>query len=296
MDQPLPTNLLPTNLLPTNLLLTNDDGVDSPALVPFARALAALGAVTVVVPDRERSWISKAISRTDEIGVDTVERDGLSITTCSGYPADATQLGVHVVSPAPPDVVVSGINLGLNHGSAFVLSSGTIGAAVEGWISGVPAIAFSTGVTRDFHAWRRWAGSEAAAQAWAALASTCAAILPDLWSAGLLDAADVVSVNLPFEATPATPRRVTRIARVRYGRLFEAVGPDRYRHRFVDVTRPETLDGTDIAAFHDGAVSITPIRMPEAVDVPAGLRDRVEHPAPDAPSPRRSPGAGRLGP
>lgn len=151
-----------------DLLLTNDDGVDSPALAPFARALAALAAVDVVVPDGERSWIGKAITRAGEVATAVVERDGVAMTTCTGYPADAVQLGVHTLRPSPPDVVVSGINLGLNHGSAFLLSSGTVGAAVEGWICGLPAVAFRpawdgrvtpAGGGRRRRSWRRRCGS-----------------------------------------------------------------------------------------------------------------------------------------
>ncbi len=260
-----------------HLLLTNDDGVDSPALLPFADALATIGDVTAVVPDRERSWIGKAISRTGEVATSTVRRDGRVVTTCTGYPADATQLGVHVVCDPAPDVVVSGINIGLNHGTAFMLSSGTIGAAIEGWISGLPAIAFSAGPGgRDYQRWRRHAWSDAARREWTALAATCATILADVADSGLFEAADVVSVNLPFDATPDTPRRLTRIARMRYGGLFRPIGAGRYRNGFVTVGEPDRLDGTDAEAVRDGAVSITPIRMPEAVAVPESLRSRIE--------------------
>lgn len=263
----------------SRILLTNDDGVDSPALVPFARSLQALGDVIVVVPDRERSWIGKAISRTEEVAIGHTERAGVRMTTCTGYPADAAQLGMHAISQPPPELVVSGINLGFNHGTAFLLSSGTVGAAIEGWIGGLPAVAFSTGVAGDgYAAWRRHALSARAGAAWEALAATCATILHDIRVSGLLDVADVVSVNLPFDATPATPRRVTRIARARYDRLFEPVDDGRYRHAFTAITSTDRLDGTDVEAAEDGAVSITPVRMPEAVDVPTALRNRVEQP------------------
>ena len=90
------------------VLLTNDDGVDSPALVPLARTLAGMGDVTVVVSDRQRSWIGKALSRTGEVALATTRRGDVPITTCTGYPADATQLGVHQVCDERPDVLVSG--------------------------------------------------------------------------------------------------------------------------------------------------------------------------------------------
>lgn len=260
-----------------DLLLTNDDGVDSPALAPFARALAALARVDVVVPDGERSWIGKAITRAGEVATAVVERDGVAMTTCTGYPADAVQLGVHTLRPSPPDVVVSGINLGLNHGSAFLLSSGTVGAAVEGWICGLPAVAFSTGVGRTRYAsWRREAATELAAEVWERIAAVCTDVLADLLATDLPATADVISVNLPWDATATTPRRVTTLARTGYGRLFDAVGPGRYRHDLLEVEALGPLDGTDVGAFVDGAVTITPVRMPTAVDVPPGTRTRLE--------------------
>ncbi len=73
------------------ILLTNDDGIDSPALAPFAAALTELGTVRVVVPDRERSWVGKAITRIGPIRTDKVELNGRAAWTCTGYPADAVQ-------------------------------------------------------------------------------------------------------------------------------------------------------------------------------------------------------------
>lgn len=262
------------------ILLTNDDGVDSPALVPFARALARVADVRVCVPDQERSWVGKAITRHGEIRVALEERGGVEITTCTGYPADAAQLGIHHLFDPAPDLVVSGINLGLNHGAAFLLSSGTVGAAIEGWISGVPAIAFSTGGTREgsYHAWREYAESPAAVDEWRDLAALCAALVGDLDRAGLHEHADVISVNLPWDAGVDTPRRVTSIARVGYEQLFRATGVDTYAHQFGDVRILEDLEGTDIGAAGDGAISITPVRVPHAEVVPDDVRAAIERP------------------
>jgi len=134
--------------MPT-LLLTNDDGMDSPTLVPLAKALQDLGTVRIVVPECERSWIGKAISRFETVRLRTVERDGLTLHAVAGTPADCVSLGVHELFPQPPDLVVSGINLGLNFGTAFVLSSGTVGAAIEAALAGVPGIAFSMAIPSD---------------------------------------------------------------------------------------------------------------------------------------------------
>ncbi len=261
----------------TTILLTNDDGIDSPALLPFADALDAAGEVRVCVPDRERSWIGKAVTRTGEVTLTADERGGRAVWACSGYPADATQLGIHALGDGPPDLVVSGINLGFNHGAAFLMSSGTVGAAIEGWISGVRAIAFSTGLAAgSYTAWREHVASPAAADAWRHLAATCVTLLGEVEASGLFDHADVVSVNLPFDATPDTPRRITSIARVGYERLFRETPTGSYTHDFNGMRTFGDLAGTDVAAAEDGAVSITPVRLPHAAEVPAGVRRRLE--------------------
>jgi 5'-nucleotidase len=251
------------------ILLTNDDGVDSPALLPFARALETLGEVRVVVPDRERSWVAKAITRHDPIRVDEIERDGLRMWAASGYPADAVQLGIHALFDEPPALVVSGINLGYNHGAGFLMSSGTIGATTEAWVSGVRGIAVSTGTVRDWGAWREMVHAPGSAEGWERTAELGARIVADLTEDGLGDHCDVVSVNLPFDPPEPPERRITKIARVGYDRLFRSRGGGVFVHDFGGgFVHFDTLEGTDVDAAHHDLVSVTPIRMPEAAQIP----------------------------
>jgi 5'-nucleotidase len=262
----------------TWVLLTNDDGIDSPALLPFGRALSQHHEVRVVVPDRERSWIGKAITRFDPVEVAREQREGVEVWTCSGYPADGVQLAIHALFDGPPRLVVSGINLGYNHGAGFLLSSGTVGAAMEARLSGIPAVAFSTGVmTGDFRAWRAHATSPAAREDWERLAAVCARLLAECEHSGLLDLADVVSVNLPYEADERTPRRVTSVARVGYDRLFRPAGDGTFVHDFAGgFVRFDPLDGSDVEAAHRGRISITPLRLPDSVEIPDEVRRRFE--------------------
>ncbi|MPZ52044.1 MAG: 5'/3'-nucleotidase SurE, partial [Acidimicrobiia bacterium] len=249
------------------ILLTNDDGIDSPALRPFARALRDLGEVRVVVPDRERSWVGKAITRYHDIEVNRIDDDGFTAWTTSGYPADTAQIGIHGLFEEPPELVVSGINLGYNHGAAFLMSSGTVGAATEGWISGIPAIAVSTGTMTDWHEWRGMAIDVRSQSKWRALSGVTSRLIGELWDDRLPDRCDVVTINIPFEATDETERRHTKVARVGYDQLFERVSDGVFRHSYRGGMRNiEPLDGSDIEAAHDGVISITPLRMPEAVD------------------------------
>lgn len=258
-------------------LLTNDDGIDSPALPPFAAALGRRRTVRVSVPDRERSWVGKAITRHEPVTAASIDVGGVEAWACSGYPADAVQLGVHALNADPPSLVVSGINLGYNHGAGFLMSSGTVGAAIEAWISGVPAVAFSTGAMGEWSAWRRWVESPEALAGWARLADLCAGLLDDVVESGILDHADVVSVNLPFDAGDHTPRRVTSIARVGYDRLFRPAGGGSFVHDFAGgFLEFDVLDGTDVDAGHRGWISITPVRLPQAATIPDEVRDRLE--------------------
>lgn len=261
------------------VLLTNDDGVDSPALVPFARALGSRHEVTVVTPDDEQSWVGKALSRHAPITLVADERHGLALHHTSGTPADATQLGVYAVAAGAVDVVVSGINIGFNHGAAFLLSSGTVGAAIEGWISGLPAVAFSTGTWGDdWRAWRRAVTDPDAAGSWSKVADLCVEILDDVLDSGLADHADVVSVNLPFEANASTPRCVTTLARIGYRGLFAGRDDGTWQHETVTLREIDDLAGTDVEAAGDHAITITPVRMPSSPAVPDAIRSRLERP------------------
>lgn len=243
-----------------SILLTNDDGVEAPGLPSFAAALAGIATVTVVVPDRERSWVGKAITRFDPVTVATTTVEGIEMFTCSGYPADCVQLGVHILSGAIPDMVVSGVNIGYNHGSAYLQSSGTAGAALEAGIAGVPAVAFSTGShTVPWRQWKQHILTPKALPTWERLAGIAAGIVAEAIAAA--GPGDVLNVGIPDVATARTPRRHTRVAESGYDRLFAEQSPGVYVHSYGGLVHdPATIDGTDVAAAADGLISITPIR------------------------------------
>jgi 5'-nucleotidase len=256
------------------ILLTNDDGIDAPGLPALARALEAIAPVRVVVPDRERSWVGKAISRFDPVRVRVTERDGVTIHAATGYPADCAQLGVHALFEDPPGLVVSGINIGYNHGSAYLQSSGTVGAAIEASIAGVDAIAFSTGSARPWAQWRPWVHSPEALAMWERLASLAARLTAPVWRSRPTGV--VLTVNMPDTADRATERRITSIAHVGYERLFSASGPGEYVHDFGGGTyHRRSLEGTDVQAAADGAVSITSIGLIDTESLPEGLREAL---------------------
>jgi 5'-nucleotidase len=257
------------------ILLTNDDGVDSPSLVPLARALQALAPVRIVVPDRERSWIGKAITRWEEIRVERQERGGIELHVAGGFPADCGNLGIHSLFESRPEIVVSGINLGLNAGLGYLLSSGTVGAAMEAWIAGLPAIAFSTGRVGNDKDWKASAREPSMLPVWQRAAHLCSEIVKAVRAEGLAAGVDLINVNFPLEADANTERTITRVAPRSYAALFRETSPGRYEHDLVRLDASVTHDGTDLDAVAAGRVSITPVRLGEEARLPAALRRRL---------------------
>lgn len=245
--------------LVTWILITNDDGIDSPALVPLAQALNGLGPIRVVVPDGERSWIGKAITRHDPVSVHATDRSGVEMISVSGYPADCVQLGIHTLFDTPPAVVVSGINIGYNHGAAYIQSSGTVGAAIEASLAAIPAVAFSAGShSRPWEEWRRWVHTTDAVKMWERLAGVASHLVAELLKTQPTNY--LINVNFPDTATMATRRVVTAVAETGYERLFSKSG-DVYVHDFGGgVTEFAGMDGTDVEAAERGHIAITPIR------------------------------------
>ncbi len=121
------------------ILLSNDDGYFAPGLAVLAEALAGLGEVTVVAPERDRSGASNSLTLDRPL---SVRRSANGFLFVDGTPTDCVHLAVTGFLDAPPDIVVSGINLGANMGDDTIYS-GTVAAATEGYVLGIPALAVS---------------------------------------------------------------------------------------------------------------------------------------------------------
>jgi 5'-nucleotidase len=121
------------------ILLSNDDGYFAPGLAVLAEALAGIGKVTVVAPERDRSGASNSLTLDRPLSVRESANGFLFV---NGTPTDCVHLAVTGLLAELPDVVVSGINLGANMGDDTIYS-GTVAAATEGYVLGIPSIAVS---------------------------------------------------------------------------------------------------------------------------------------------------------
>lgn len=125
------------------IVITNDDGVGSPALAPLRKALAPLGDVHIVVPDQNRSGSARSITMHFPLWVEEVELDDGAIAfSTDGTPVDCVRMAALGLLDRPPDLIVSGVNLGENLGDDITYS-GTVAAALEGIMLEIPAIAIS---------------------------------------------------------------------------------------------------------------------------------------------------------
>jgi 5'-nucleotidase len=131
------------------ILLTNDDGIDAPGLHALFLELKDFGEITVVAPSIERSAVGHAITLSDPLRVDSHERNGSFFGyAVNGTPADCVKIACGAILASMPDMVISGINLGPNTGINTIYS-GTVSAATEGSILGIPSFAVSLGTYQN---------------------------------------------------------------------------------------------------------------------------------------------------
>jgi 5'-nucleotidase len=126
------------------ILVTNDDGITAPGIRALISVMSEIGTVVVVAPDKPQSAMGHAITLNSTLFINKVSKENAEITeySCSGTPVDCVKLAVNEILHRKPDLCVSGINHGSNS-SINVIYSGTMSAAVEAGIEGIPAIGFS---------------------------------------------------------------------------------------------------------------------------------------------------------
>lgn len=230
------------------ILLCNDDGIHAPGLAVLAGAVRDLGEIHIVAPDSEQSAVGHAITIANPIKTKTVLQNGRFWGhSVLGTPADCVKLALAEILDSPPDLIISGVNLGPNAGIA-VIYSGTVSAATEGTILGIPSIAISLATFRD----PQWETAARVAHL-AAERVLREGLPPDT----------LLNINIPnllFDDIPGFA--VTRMARSRFAERFHRrTNPrgDLYYWLDGDLELLEPPDGTDIQALENGFISLTPI-------------------------------------
>ena len=238
-----------------NVLLTNDDGIHATALREVREALAPLGRVFVVAPDRDQSATSHALTLQRPFRIQQHETDVFSV---DGTPTDCVVTAFYGLLGERPDLVISGINQGPNMGED-VFYSGTVAAAIEGALQGTPAIAASL----------------ASKEAWGfgEPARFLCRLVERLLERGL-PRRHLLNVNIPGRAwSEIRGVRVTRLgSRIYHDTLVKKVDPRGRDYYWIGGEEPEweSIEGTDFHAVHAGWISVTPMRLDLTADPALG--------------------------
>jgi len=229
------------------ILIANDDGYLAPGLAALVQACEGLGELDVVAPEQNASGTSNSLTLNRPLSAYTAAN---GFRYVNGTPSDCVHVALTGWLPHRPDLIVSGINQGMNMGDD-TLYSGTVAAAMEGYLFGIPAIAFS-------QVQKGWANLDAAARTARSIVEEVIARPP---SAG----AWLLNVNIPNHAeADRLPRVVTRLGRrhasepvIRqtnpHGDPIYWIGPPGDAR--------EAGEGTDFHATANGRVSITPLQV-----------------------------------
>jgi len=239
------------------ILIANDDGYLAPGLAALVKACEGLGELDIVAPEQNASGKSNSLTLGSPLRVHTAANGFLYI---NGTPSDCVHLALTGVLPHRPDLVVSGINNGANMGDD-TLYSGTVAAAMEGYLFGIPAIAFS-------QVQRGWGDLEAAA-------GVARSIIEQALRHPPAPVPWLLNVNIPNRAdAQQLPRVITRLGRRHASEpLIRQLSPHGDTLYWIGPAGDarEAGPGTDFHATANGQVSITPLQV--------DLTDHAELPA-----------------
>jgi 5'-nucleotidase len=232
------------------ILVTNDDGIDSPGIYALVLALRTIGEVQVVAPDRQQSAVGHALTVSEPLRATKVRRDGEVFGyAINGTPADCVKLALCELVETPPDLLVSGINHGANT-SRNILYSGTVSAATEGMMMGVPAMAVS------LDSLNHRTNADAAAE--------YAALIASRFHSFAIPADTILNVNVPaLSKEQIKGIRVTQQGIAgwedAYERRKDPMGREYFWLSGKYISADNGLE-TDEGAMKAGYVSVTPVR------------------------------------
>ena len=232
------------------ILLTNDDGFYAPGIQALRKGLAPLTEVLVVAPESEQSAVGHAITLSNPLKVRKVEEEGQLIGyAVNGTPADCVKIAVTELLDTPPEMVISGINQGGNLGTCAIYS-GTVSAATEAAIMGLPAIAVS------LNSWE--------SQDFSAAVEFVKVLYPMVIAKGLPQG---VSLNVNVPAVPRDRIKGVVVTRQGKSRVIETfdkrVNPRNETYYWLagEMKFDEVEKGTDCEMVEEGYISVTPIHF-----------------------------------
>ncbi len=250
------------------ILITNDDGVNSSGIMAAKKAVEDLGNIDVVAPATQQSGIGHALTLFEPIRITATQlADGSEAYSVSGTPTDALIIGIYEITDEKPNLVISGINIGENLGMSELTTSGTIGAAMEAAVNGVPALSVSLQVSRGdikFHDGHVDVDFSHAQKIMRRVAKR-------ILERGLPEGVDFLNLNIP--SSPNSDRiKLTRLGTRMYRiHIQKRLDPRGRPYYWIDGDPVEDdKEGTDVHALkQESCATITPISLDCTADLNA---------------------------
>lgn len=238
------------------ILLTNDDGLYAEGLQSLIRSLKQIADLTVIAPDRERSAVGHSLTFFNPLRIQKIKRvKNCVIYSSDGTPSDCVLLGIYDLMSRKPDLIISGINHGSNMGQDITYS-GTVSAAMEGAIHGIPSAAISLAAFEGLNF--KYAAKFAKKIAKAVIKKG----LPSYY---------LLNVNIPnVPESQIKGIEITKQGRSIYEqRLIKRTDPRGVEYYWItgEVPSGDISPGTDFKAIHENKVSITPINLLKMTDL-----------------------------
>jgi 5'-nucleotidase len=225
------------------ILVTNDDGIESAGIMVLTQALAQIGKIITIAPDRDNSAVSHSLTMNRPL---LVKKNGPDSFAVDGTPTDCVAIGIHKILHTKPDLLVSGINAGPNLGDD-ISYSGTVSAAVEGTMYSIPSMAVSlAGTSSDY-----------------SNAAKIAVELATIILARGLPENTLLNVNIPSEQKIRGIRVTRQGRRLWQDSIQETFDPWGKKFYWIGGGTPvkDSATDTDAHAIEQGYVSVTPIHL-----------------------------------
>ncbi len=240
-----------------NILIVNDDGIESAGILAAADAVKSLGEITIIAPKTQKSGVGRSLSLRKPLPTSKVERNGYTAYSVDGTPVDSVIVALFSILKNPPDLLISGINLGENM-SSEITTSGTVCAAIEGANHEIPSIAISLHL-EEAHKFGKGSNVD-----FTLSKKALGAIAEKILTFGLPPGVDLLNVNVPDSNVTRCSVKPTCLARRMYSakvrRMDNSAGGSSYLIDGDAIFDAEP--GTDVHTVRvENKISVTPLTL-----------------------------------
>ena len=252
-----------------HILLTNDDSFDSPLFHILYDVIKEQGhTLTCVMPATEQSWKGKSMTRFGKLSLEQKDIDGRNFYTFEGAPADCVNFGLYHLCDSPPDLVISGVNMGYNVSLSYILSSGTIGAAMESYLAGYPSLSLSQQLIPELYQYwyeHRSFSNEASIHFKKQVAEVLDRFKPEMEN--LVNTKGLWALEMPYELKEGWEIKQSVPSNAHYGNAFIKNEDGTFSHCSPRLEKDDNKS-SDIFIMNNGDVALNKLNLRELCNLP----------------------------